>query len=275
MSVFKNLAPFQNVAANQTAVLPSIDQGMTYEKIILALGGTALTKAMLTAIRLWLGGKKIWEISGSDLDGINQYYGLTANAAYLELPFAFPKAKSLDEYLAGAIDTSQGFSNFSLEVDIGAATAPTLAAYAYVSAPIPKSKGYKNLMRTMVKTAYAPAAANEYTVPVPLGGAGGALINALHFYHANITQLQVVKDSFYLLQKGLNGPMQFEQNEVGRTTQAGLISWDPLAGKDFLSDTVPTLRGNNQQASWEIKVTTSAADNLRIYSDLMQSQATL
>lgn len=266
------LPPFQNVAANQTAVLPAIPQGWTYEKIWFKLGGT-FTKAMLLNIRLWLGGKKIWEVTGAHLDDINEYFGLTSTAAYLSMHFANPRALSLADRMIGAIDTSVGYSNFSMEVDIGAATSPTLDAYAKISAPIPKSSGFQDTFRTLIKSALPIPAGTEASVPIPLGSKQGAFIRALHFFHTSITQLQVTKDNFYLIDRGVNAALQFDQNELGRLTQTGLVSADfVLEDMDALA--VPTLRAPGNAASFEVKVTTSTADNGIVgYSDLLQSHA--
>jgi hypothetical protein len=249
---------------------------MTFEEIVLVLGGGSLTKAMLTEIRVILGGKKIWTVNGTDLDNINKYYSLTANAAYVPLWFADPSARTLDEYLIGAIDTSTPYDGFSIEVDIAGATTPTLAAYARQSAPISKTKAYAGMMRTIVKATNSPAAAGEFSLPIPIGSRAGALLRAIHFKHSNITQLQVVKDSFYLLEQAGNGILQFMQNERAalHATQSGYISWDPIAeGFDPLA--IPTLRNdaNRTPASMEFKVTVSGADTVTSYSDMYQTHA--
>lgn len=268
------LPPFQNVSPSVTAVLPAIPQGWTYENILFKLGGTAFTKALISSIRLWLGGKKIWEITGAHLDDINEYFRLTSNAAYLAMHFANPRALSLADRMIGAIDTSLGYSNFSIEVDIGAATAPTLEAYAKVSAPIPKASGFQNMFRTLIKSALPIPAATEASVPMPLGSQQGAFIRALHFFHTSITQLQFTKDNFYLIDRGLNAVLQFGQNERARTTQTGLLTADFML-EDMDALAVPTLRGDGKPAAFEVKVTTSAADNGIVgYSDLLQTHAT-
>src|SRR3990172_4873381 len=75
------LPPLQNVGANLTAVLPAINQGWTYEKIWFRLGGTTFAKNKISALRLILGGKKIWEVTGAHLEAINNYYKQTSSGA--------------------------------------------------------------------------------------------------------------------------------------------------------------------------------------------------
>lgn len=266
-SVLQKLPPFQNVVANGTAVLPDIPQGMVYESLLLQLGG-GNTIANMTGIRLWLGGKKIWEVTGQHLDALNKYCKRAGSATFLPLWFANPNAPDIESYMAGAIDTSPRYSNFSLEIDHGAAVGPTLTAFAMKSSPRDKSAQLQGMVRALVKSAHAPASANEFSLPVPIGTRSGALIRAIHFFHAQITKLQVTKDSFFLLQEGSNAVVQYLENEFYRTTQAGLISWDPTQQNDD-RDAIPTLREQGVLSTFEFKVTTAAADNITAYSDLL------
>jgi hypothetical protein len=130
------LPPIQNVGANQTAVLPQLPHGMTYDCIILALGGT-FTKAQITGIRGYLNGKMFLDCLGAHLDVQNQYKGMVAAATYISINFAERRARTIVGEQIGAIDTSVGVDTFNFEFDIGGATSPTLQAYAIVSPPKP------------------------------------------------------------------------------------------------------------------------------------------
>jgi Viral coat protein P2 N-terminal domain len=57
MLLVKNV-PFTNVVGTGTATV-NLPVGMSYNKIILALGGTTFTKSMITGIRVKLNGKII------------------------------------------------------------------------------------------------------------------------------------------------------------------------------------------------------------------------
>ena len=262
------LNPWQNVVAGQTANLPDIAQGMTYECIVLVLGGT-FTKAQINGIRITLGGKKIWDITGSHLDKLNAYSKRVADATLMPIWFANPNAKNRGSYLAGAIDTSNRYSSFSMEVDIAAgAVNPTLAAHSLVSLPIAKDAAYKNMFRSLIKGTWSFAAANEFAIKAGIGSNYGAYIRALHFFHTNITQLQVRKDSFLLLDRGLNAINQYFQNELSRTIQTGLVSWDPTF-QNFEDDAPPTVNQDGQVANYEFLATISAADTIVTYSDML------
>lgn len=271
MSVLHKLPPFQNVGASLTAVLPSIPMGMTFEAILFKLGGS-LTKTLSTGIRVWLGGKKIVELTANQLDSINKYFQLPNDAAYLPLWFADPMANNPADYLAGAIDTSVNYSNFNIEWDMGAGATHALEAYALLSQPQAQNDRTKGMIRTLVKATHSPASAAEFDLPVPMGG-GGALIRAIHYFHANITKIQVLKDNFPLVQEGTNAVLQFSQGPF-RTAQAGLISYDPMYKND-VRDAVPTLRENGDRAAFAHKVTVSAADAVISVADILTTQSAL
>lgn len=266
------LPPFQGVQATGTAVIPAIPQGMTYECIVLELGGTAFTLADITAIRVKLGGKVIWNITATDLQSINSYYDITADVARVPLWFADPNARSADEYMLCALDTSVGYSSFSIECDIAGATAPTLVAYALQSAPISRTKPYVGMFRTLEQQVIAPTATGILqSQAISTGTDVGALIKAVHLFSANATQLDVSKDGFYLQQNGYRATIQSEEAERGRVIQAGLFSFDPLAGKHYVSECVSNLNaaGKPSNLLWNLSI--SAAETIRAYADLVRS----
>lgn len=268
MGVLHKLPPFQNVGANQTAVLPNMPVGMTYDAIHFKLGGTAFTKAQMTNIRVRVQGKQIIDITGTHLDSVNQYMKRTANAAYLSLYFGDPNARTILGQMLGAVDTSRGIRDMSIEVDIGGATAPTLEAWAELMPPKANDDPNRDIMRAVLKSTHAISAAGEFSQPIPLGSQAGASIKRLFAFHANITKLQVTRDGLWLLQEGEEPLLDYIANVKTRTAQAGLIVYDPTV-RDYMSERVPVLRQNQQPASFEFKFTTSGADTIVAYSDLL------
>src|SRR3990170_1402503 len=98
----KKLTPFDNVVATGVATLDVLTNigGKVLNRIILTLGGGALTKAMLTAIQLRAsdadkGGKLIFDSTGARTDSRMQYRGIAANAAFLTLDFNEIRSKSV------------------------------------------------------------------------------------------------------------------------------------------------------------------------------------
>lgn len=264
------LPPFENVGAGLTAIMPRIPQGEVFHAIILKLGGT-FTKAQIDQIKIRLGGKVIWDITGSHLDSICSYLGFTANASYLTIPFAEFNARTALGENIGAIDTANfTYSGFSLEVKVNSgATSPTLEAWA-VTTPVKNvaQPEHLPLMRVMVPSTHNKAAAGEYNLPFPLGSTAGALIKRLHLFHANLTQFNVKMNGVDLLDNGELGVVEFFQDLLTRTTQSGLFVFDPLV-RDNQSAAIPTLKdANGNENSFQFLATLSAADTITAYSEL-------
>lgn len=58
---------------------------MTLTRLVLKLGGTELTKAMITDIKIKLGVRTVFSGTGTVIDAINKYKGIQDNAGYLTL----------------------------------------------------------------------------------------------------------------------------------------------------------------------------------------------
>jgi len=265
------LPPFENVAANQVAIMPRIPMGEVYKGIILKLGGTTFTKAMITNIKLRLGGKTIWDITGSQLDSINQYMGMTANAAYLLLPFSEFNARTILGEDRGAIDTRLDYSSFSLQVTIGAATAPTLEAWALVVTDKMVTRPEDvPLIKAMLPATHNIGAAGDYYLPIPIGSSLGANIKRLHMFHANITDFSVKMNGQDIQDEGENAVVQFFQNNLTRVVQAGHLAFDPLV-LDNQGDAIPTTRierGVIRENNFEWKAKLSAGDTINSLTEV-------
>ena len=267
------LPPIQNIKPGNTATLPNIPQGYVYDGIILRLGG-GLTKGDIEALRVRLGGVLIWDLfSGGDLDAMNQFYKRTPAAKFLPLWFAqtFVGGDAASLY-TGAIDTiSHHYSGFQLTAKL-AATAPasaTIEAWAMVRSE-PQPKGVTSITRALLLSEQSVQAAQQYTLDFPRGSKGGAMICAVHMFNQFITQVQMLRQSQELLEEGTDDLVAYIQNEQTRNTQQGLIVYDALVRND-IADAVPTLQADGKPANFQLKVTFSAADNIRMYSELLLS----
>lgn len=266
------LPPIQNVAANQTCVLPQVPHGMTYLSLILELGGTTMTKALLTGIRSRINGKQFVDVTGAHLDKQNLYKTKTANAAYCSLDFAERKARTIIGEEIGAIDTSVGVDTFDFEFDIGAATAPTLAAHAMIAPPKQilingQPNQNKRTISAILKKVHSLSGAANHNVMMPLGSRLGGLIKRVHLHHAYVTAVEVRKDGTYLQQEGKIGLVSFIQDELNRAKQSGHVSYDPMF-TDNQSDAVSTIRDDGTPASFEFSIATSAGDTVTSYTEL-------
>lgn len=250
MLLVKNL-PFTNVVANGVASV-SLPVGMSYNRIILALGGT-FTKSMITNVKVRLNGKVILENTGSRLDLINTFRGITASATYLSLDFTEPRAKDMAEQFIGNLNTAQGVSSLTLEVTISGATSPTLDSYSELAPPAPLGVIAKQILFTS-----------------SFGGSGkfgfklidiankGAVIKRVHFAHGgNMTALEVKKNGIVIHDNILTAVNTFYLGEYLKTAQTNLYSYDPCCDNNY-ANAIKTA----DMVSLEFNPTFSAADTV-------------
>jgi hypothetical protein len=261
------LPPFENVAANQTAVLPRLPRGMQFNAIVLELGGT-FTQAQCSAIRLMVNGKLAWNVTGTHLDTINNYDKLKDTATFLSINFDDPTAPTQVQQQLSSLDTTAGIEELGLEIDIGGATNPTLKAFGHMSPPSAREDRFKGAFKSVLKMIHAPGAAAQFTVPVPLGSKGGGFLRRVHFFHANVTSLQVKRDSVSLLDDLTIAEIAYMNERSKRTAQSGHVAFDPISDGN-LDDMIPTLRSDGRQANFEFSPTVSGADTVTVYSEVV------
>ena len=170
--------------------------------------------------------------------------------------------------MIGAIDTSTPNQKpMEMEIDLGAATSPTLEAWVLLAPPKSAKDPNKNTIRAILKATHAISAAGEFEQPLPLGSRLGALIHRVYAFNTYVTDIQVAKDGLWLLQNGEVGLLNFMQALGNRTTVAGLDVYDPTF-TDAMTDSVDTLRLDGTPATFAFKFTVSQADTIVTYSSL-------
>lgn len=261
---------FQNVGAGLTAILPAFDRGMSYLGILLECGGTTFDNTHINDIEIDANGKTILSTTGAHMLSINKYYNETNSAAFLFIPFADQEARTIDGQLLGALDTSV-LDSLTMRVDIDAsATAPTLKAHVMVAPPKVMPNGTdrsdRYVFRTFLDATHSPASGSEHQLSIPMGTRGGNLIKAVHFFHSNITRIDVKRDGVDQQNDGRTALIDYFQNRRKRTPQAGHEVFDPVVLNDQ-SDALPTLRADGTLAPWRFDVTTSAADTIVSYTE--------
>ena len=251
MLLIQNL-PFTNVVASGVATV-SLPVGMSYNRIFLQLGGGALTKAMITDVKVRLNGKVIFQNTGSRLDLINTYRGRGVNAAFLVIDFCEPDAKDASEQYIGNLNTAQGVSSLTMEVTIAGATTPTLVSFSELGAPAPLGVIAKQILFT-----------NSF------GGAGkfgfklidianrGAVVKRVHFNHTGaMTALEVKKNGIVIHDGILTGVNTFYQLDYKKVAQTNLYTFDPCLDNNYMN----AIR-TQDMVSLEFNVTTSGADTI-------------
>lgn len=254
----KQNAPFFNVVASGVASL-DLELGMTYQRIVLVLGGTTFTKAMITRIVAKLNGKIFYDITGSRLDSINKYRGLADDANHLTIDFSEPNAKTVAGMYAGGIGTQSGVSSFTLEVTIAGATAPTLASKSMLTEPQPLGK-----IMGMVHHPVNLSAGGKYPVILPHGPEAAHLIKRVHLFHSNVTALEVKKNGLEIFEDMLVADNEFIQKEYGKVPQAGLYVYDPVVNDD-MSRVLDTANARSLQ----FNTTVSAADTIDVHAEVV------
>lgn len=272
-----NVAPTGHFTLNSRKVLGNI-----IERVDLELGGTALTKAMITNLAALLNGKTTFgPISASQLDIQERYLNLVNDAARLSIDFTEIISRSVQGQLMGALDTeAAGITEFVLEGDITGATAPTLVAYGQLRSPssVTAERGFdprtRPLIRGLIRSTPTATAANEAQFDLNYGSKGNSLIKRVWIHSTILTAFRVRRDSIDLY--GENAPITAAQAEFiaerhGRQWQPNMYVWDPLMDGNQ-PDAVPTRivlpDGRTREANFEWLFTQSGAGQHTVYTDV-------
>lgn len=268
MSLVK-LEPFENVGAAKRATIKTTRVlGNTVEAFHIKLGGT-FTKAQIDLLRVKLNQKTIVEVTGTQLDKMNQYAGQPASATHLSVYFTEPRARTVQGQLLGAIDTSLGIRDVTIEVDVNAAaTNPTLQAWSEISPP--KMLGNTNenaLIRALLLSTLTPNSAAKHTLSVNTGSAAGALLKRLNIFHTNLTQFGVKRDGIDVFEEVDTALNSFVEDNNGHDPQSGLYVAD-FINDDNQSRALTTRRPDGTEVTHQFQFTVSGADTLYVLSDI-------
>lgn len=259
--------PFSNVVPTGTAT-NQVTPGRTLENLRLKLGGTALTKAMISQIKLKANGKVIVEGTGSDIDKINAYRGRATAAAFLDLMFADYSLNNEFDRMVGAFDTSQGISNITSEITITGATAPVLTPILIESAVQKDRSGaaapYAPLISKLLRYPFSQATGGRLPVNVPFGPQSGSIIKRLHVFHTGNMTGATVKEDGLVIHESVKAENEHEQTQQGRTPQANVYTLD------FCVDgSIGKALDTRNARSLEWLFDFSAADNGTVYVEYL------
>lgn len=267
--------PFSNVVAAGVATVSLRNIiGYTLERLVLVLGGTALTKAMLTSIKLKVNGKVIIDDDGTNVDKRMKYRGVYDAAGYLTIDFTEIRARTIIGQMMGAIDTSFGVEDITLEVTIAGATAPTLESYSVLSEPQVDEAGknlpYRGLIAKVLQYPHSFAGAGKQTLQLPFGKQGGSLIKRLHLFHSgNVSSLEVKANGLVVFDNVAAALNSFMQQENQKTPQANVYT------VDFISDNNQSnMLDTRSLRNLELYTTLTGAEaNLKVYAELLDPLA--
>lgn len=221
--------PFANVVATGAAT-NNVTPGRTLENFKLKLGGTTLTKAMLTKIKLKANSKVFLEGTGTQLDKINSYRGETVNAAYLDIAFADYSMQDEFSRMVGAFDTSQGINSITSEVTIAGATAPVLTPILIESAAQKSRSGeaapFAPVMAKILTYPFSISTGGRLPFVTPFGKDNGAIIKRVHVFHSGNMTGATVKQDGLVIHETLKAENEQEQVRFGRVPQANMYTID-------------------------------------------------
>ncbi len=269
------LNAFPSVAANATSSMTT-DQvrGYSVHGIVLERGGTTFPHTDIDSVRVRLNGKDIVNLlTGAQLHAMTDYEGQPNVTNYDFLFFGDPSARTIRGQHLGDIDCSIYDYPMTIEVDIGAATAPTLNAYALVGVPklqmgIGYSKVEAAIIRALPRTVIQPAAAvtrNAYGISI--GSSPGARIRRVWFFNSNLTSVDLQKQSLIKWQDVSAALNSAVEQQFVRTPQSGLYVLDRVMdGNQGESET--TVSPSGQQWNIQVALTTSAADTITAWADI-------
>lgn len=271
--MFIECLPAQNVVAAGKATINFANLlGYAVEFILLELGGTALTKAMITDIDIKANAKTIVKDTGSNMDSRMKYRGETADNAYLVIAFDESRARSelrqppagvIDGEKIGVIDTTFGIQQLTGEITIAGATAPTLKAYAEVSSPAALDPRFRGLIGKVLNFTVSPAAAGTFPFDVPYGRQQGAIVKRIFLVGSTVTGYEVKKNGI-TVQKAASAALNtYQQTREGRVPQANIQCID------FIKDGNQSAALNAFDANtMEYYMTVSGAGNVTVLVEL-------
>lgn len=266
------LPQIQNVGPNQRASL-SLPLGVTYEKIYLQLGTNILT-SLISNIVLRINNKEFqrWNSAADMITGLNAYRGnYTGNTAFLTIDFTEALAKEEVGMKLGTVAATQeaGVQQVTLEFDLGtytAVAASIITAFADVEQPSANSV----VQRVQVQQKVIAAAAQEQ-IYVPFGK-NGYQLKRLIIKHANLSSVRVRRDGVDIYEDAPVALANLRLQDFRRTPQAGYhvldFMPDSLQSNAFNTAMVRNAKGEGIAVeNLDIRVSTSAADTLTIYTE--------
>lgn len=270
------LNQFPSVAQNSLATLVT-DQltDMSVHGLVFERGGGAFTNAHISNLRVRLDGKDLVNgISGAQLVDTNEYDGLVDVTNYTCFMFGDPTARTIRGQHLGDLDLSVYRKPLEIEVQIGAATTPTLQVYAITGVPkLAMGIGFDALeaatFRALLRTVIQPAAAvSRASYGITLGSTPGARIRRVNFFHTNLTKVELQKQSIRKwddVSAALNAAVA---QQFARTPQSGLYVLDRiLDGNQGGAET--TVMQDGRPWNLQLALTTTAADTITAFADVL------
>jgi hypothetical protein len=258
MTMQRKELPFFNVIAGSTATL-TLPNGMTYERLMLQMGGTTFNKTHITDIRIRVNGKVIHQCGAVDLESINAYSGLATDSGFIVVDFTELFARDQVGQSIGALGTVNGVSQAVIEVDISnAAVLPQLTCWSIISGP--RSLAVCN---KMLKYTYNIATAGKWPISLPYGNQGGSIIKKIYIKSSTATGLEIKKNGT-VIHESIKSVNEFWQKENKKTPQAGYYIYDPIVDNNQTD-----MLNTSDCVSFEVNATFSGSETITVYVEFI------
>ena len=243
--------------------------GLMFER-----GGGAFTNAHIDNVRVRVDGKDVVNgITGAQLNDLNEYDVLPDVTNYTFLFFGDPTARTIRGQHLGDIDFSIYRKPLEIEIDIGAATTPTLQVYALVGPPkLQMGIGYNELeaaqFRALIRSIIQPAAAvTRKTYGISLGSGPGGRIRRLDFFHSNLTSVELTKQSLIKHEDLTIAANNAIAQQFARAPQSGLYVLDAVVDGNQ-GEAIQTVNSDGRPWNLQVAITASAADTITTFADI-------
>jgi hypothetical protein len=235
----------QGVAAGSTATLRIAAEQATLVGIKLALGGTTFDTSKINRVRLKIGPRVVWDLTGAQLLAINAYKNGASNTKYLWIDMCERDQAIFPIKEIGGIDLMAVLpvGEVYLEVFIDpTAVAPTLTAQGYFE----QSQGNAAIVK-YVPFSFTQGASGKFTLPLSLRGS--MLKRLWMFYNGtnwtattngNLSRMECKKNGLVFFDQ-FDLDARFDQSQFKKVPQANLFVVDAIVDNNHDAN-VATMR---------------------------------
>lgn len=236
----QRLSDFYPVNPGQTAVVRVPRYAATLCRLVLRLGGTTFTKALISKIEVFIGTRPVWSLdtvgalaAGTILDMVNKYKGIFDQATNLTLDFTERDFLTIAAREIGGIDMQKLSDDVYVKITIAAgAVAPTLYGYMFLTPPQGKDMDEGQLIQKYVAIPYGFANGGRQLVNFD---PKGALVKRIYVTYtggagtataeSNLAKMEVRKNGITLFELP-STDNKFLQQEYRKVPQAQMYVAD-------------------------------------------------
>ena len=205
----KPLLQVVGVAPSATASLRIAAEASTLVGIKLTLTGTTFDNTHISRVRMKIGPKVIWDLTGPELLAINAYKNGAANSRYLwidmcerdQAPFPVKEVGGID--LMAVLPVGEVY--LEIFIDSGA-VAPQITAQGYFE----QSQGNAAILK-FVPFSFTQAAAGKFTLPLTLRG---AMIKRIWLFYTGTNWTSTTNGNLSRMECKKNGVVWYDQFDL-------------------------------------------------------------